>query len=522
MTVTAVGLHGRQQRRRPAGVPGARRLLPLHAARPRRRRDRRRSIAATPGAARARASRGRRTSRPAPRCRTARRPPTPAARSPARATSTEPHRPAARPRSATRSTTTACARSTPSGNATASADQTFTSARLPDAAAVRRVQRRDARHRRSWAFVDPLGDSSASRRDRRTPQISVPAGQAHDLWSTVRTVPRLLQAAPNGDFEVETKFDTGVTTHDPAAGHRGRGEPRQAAPASRPTPRARDASCSSPRSPAAPRTCSTTATCRAARPCTCKLRRVGNRWTFSYSNDGESWRSTRFDRALDVTAIGPYVGNGGNTPPAFQGRIDYFREITDRTPPVITPGQSRAPSAARRRSRGRRTSRRAPSSSTARAPAPGRRASGPRRSRRATAPSPPGLACATDLLVPRRSRPTRSATLATSADDRRSRPRPARPPAARTSTSGAATRRRSATVGVPQTWVNVIGNVSDPDGVQSLQGSAQRRRARDAQLHAGRLAHPAARRLQLRGQHRRPDARRQRRRVARRPTPAGA
>ena len=35
---------------------------------------------------------------------------------------------------------------------------------------------------------------------------------AHDLWTDVDEVPRLLQATPNDDFEVEVKFDSPVTT----------------------------------------------------------------------------------------------------------------------------------------------------------------------------------------------------------------------------------------------------------------------------------------------------------------------
>ena len=45
----------------------------------------------------------------------------------------------------------------------------------------------------------------------RRRQVERPAGQAHDLWANVNTVPRLLQAAPNSDFEVVAKFNNGVS-----------------------------------------------------------------------------------------------------------------------------------------------------------------------------------------------------------------------------------------------------------------------------------------------------------------------
>ena len=56
---------------------------------------------------------------------------------------------------------------------------------------------------------------------------------------------------------------------------------------------------------------------------------------FSRDGDGYSLGGT-FTSAMSVTAVGPYGGNSGNNPPAFEASVDYFREITDRTPPVVS------------------------------------------------------------------------------------------------------------------------------------------------------------------------------------------
>ena len=42
-------------------------------------------------------------------------------------------------------------------------------------------------------------------------RVSLPAGSAHDLWPGSLLAPRVLQAAGDGDFEVEARFDSAVS-----------------------------------------------------------------------------------------------------------------------------------------------------------------------------------------------------------------------------------------------------------------------------------------------------------------------
>ena len=350
-----------------------------------------------------------------------------------------------------------------SGNATTSTDRTFTSGACPtllqsdefNAATLDTAK---------WAFIDPLNDSSTSM-VTGTAQIAVPAGTAHDLWSTVRTAPRLLQSAPNSDFEVITKFDTGVsvTTQqqgivvEESADKLLRFETYYEGPQTKLFVAAiTGGSAEVLHDSVVP----------GGAPVHLKLRRLGNRWTFSYSNDGEAWRATTFDRTLAVTAIGPYVGNGGSKP-AFQGRIDYFREITDRTPPSITQVSSRPVS---RQAQVTYTTDE-PASTVVEYRPTGSTGAWTTRSdselmtRHTIAAN--GLACSTSYAFRVRSADALGNST-TSAESSLTT-------TACTAAGGPdvdiwnGSTQTFGTVGVPQTWVNVTGNVSDPDGVQSLQ-----------------------------------------------------
>src|SRR5918996_5036574 len=193
-----------------------------------------------------------------------------------------------------------------------------------------------------WLWVDPLGDASVSTSGTQA-VISVPAGTRHDLWTGVDEVPRLLQATPDDDFEAEVKFDSPVTTRYQMQGLLVQQDPRnllrlevhqEGGSAYLFVAGLTDGTASVIHQRAI----------SGEAPVYLRLKRKGSKWTLRYSTDGESWISTTFNRALAVSAVGPYAGNSGASPPAFAAAIDYFRYIPpDRTPPQIsglsaTPG----------------------------------------------------------------------------------------------------------------------------------------------------------------------------------------
>jgi hypothetical protein len=165
-------------------------------------------------------------------------------------------------------------------------------------------------------------------------QLFVPIGTPHDLWANVRTVPRLLQAAPGGNFDVLVKFGTGVSattqqqgivveqSHDKLL----RFETYSDGGRTFLFVAAIDGGSADVLSHEL---------VQGGSPVYLRLYHVNDYFTLAYSTDGVAWRSRSFHRPFGVTALGPYVGNGGQTPPAFQGRIDYFRVGDGNTPPPV-------------------------------------------------------------------------------------------------------------------------------------------------------------------------------------------
>ncbi len=60
-----------------------------------------------------------------------------------------------------------------------------------------------------WTFVDPLGDSTVTMTGYQA-AITVPTGQAHDVWLGGNNSARLMQPAQDGDFVLETKIDSSL------------------------------------------------------------------------------------------------------------------------------------------------------------------------------------------------------------------------------------------------------------------------------------------------------------------------
>jgi len=179
-----------------------------------------------------------------------------------------------------------------------------------------------------WTFTDPLGDAVLQMVGTHTADawvsISVPADVSHRVWSGGNDSPRLMQTANNANFEVEARFESvmseqfqlqgifieqdnenlirfefyhdGISTHIFASTYVGLTG----------TTRVNDVIPD-------------------GAPLCMRVARQGNQWTQSYSYDGETWiTAVSFSHVMTVTAVGPYVGNSGSSPPAFVGLIDYF------------------------------------------------------------------------------------------------------------------------------------------------------------------------------------------------------
>ncbi len=175
-----------------------------------------------------------------------------------------------------------------------------------------------------WTFVDPVGGGAASLANGEL-SIAVPAGTEHDIWYSGNMSVRLMQPTDNVDFEIEVKYASvpsqrfqlqGVLVEQNAqnfmrfdfysdgqylwlfAARFVNGSPTIMYNGIIGTPSGGDLYM--------------------------RIARAGNLWTQSWSNNGTSWtQSTSFSHVLVANRVGPFAGNAGPSP-AFTGIVDYF------------------------------------------------------------------------------------------------------------------------------------------------------------------------------------------------------
>jgi len=194
-----------------------------------------------------------------------------------------------------------------------------------------------------WEFFDPRGDATQDMAGTFTEDawlsISVPAGVSHDVWTDGNFAPRIMQPANDTDFQIEVKFESGVSEKYQMQGvlieedsddflrfdfHWDGFNNRifAASFAEGEAPELRiDWGIAS------------------VAPLYMRVRRTGDLWTLSYSYDGEGWMTPpdpSFAHPLSVTQVGVFVGNAGSSPPAHTGSIDYF--FNSASPIVVEDG----------------------------------------------------------------------------------------------------------------------------------------------------------------------------------------
>lgn len=193
-----------------------------------------------------------------------------------------------------------------------------------------------------WTFYDPVGDATLTWTGTNA-EISVPSTSEHDLWTgSDNKAPRMLQPAPDTDFQVEIKFESVPSATYQLQGiivqedndtfirfgtYYGSGPKLFVAVI--------DGS-SLIQTPSVVTISSI--------PPYIRVTRTGSNWNYEYSNDGSSWnQAASFTQAFTVTEVGFYAGNAGGNP-AFTASADYFMNTADPiidtdtqgvTPPVI-------------------------------------------------------------------------------------------------------------------------------------------------------------------------------------------
>ncbi|MCK4654534.1 MAG: DUF1349 domain-containing protein [Candidatus Cloacimonetes bacterium] len=180
-----------------------------------------------------------------------------------------------------------------------------------------------------WSLYDPVGDADLLLTGTNA-KLSVPFGVEHDLWTSNSDAPRLLQTAPDSNFTIEVKFEsTPITSFQ-----------LQGIIVQETNDKFIRFGTYSNGSPILFCAVIDGTTLIQLPPVPIilisqhflKVDRTGDIWTYSYSDDGESWSvAATFTQAFTVTEVGFYAGNSGGNP-AFTANADYFMNHAD---PII-------------------------------------------------------------------------------------------------------------------------------------------------------------------------------------------
>ncbi|WP_380165804.1 hypothetical protein [Jannaschia sp. R86511] len=311
-----------------------------------------------------------------------------------------------------------------------------------------------------WTVVDPVGDGQVSVVGGGTDDVrlalSVPAGVSHDAFNANRSL-RVVQDVADGDFEVAARFTSspdqqyqqqGLLVEQDASNwmrfdihSTGTGWRLYAGR----TVNGKTTKLLQKGVPMAPEV-------------TLRLGRSGDVWDLDYSlDDGLTWvGGGEVTHALDVSAVGPFAGNSGLRP-AFTAEVDWFFDTTAPVDPE--DGQVVVTYPLTVQTQGEGTVSRSPSAvaypagtqvSLTAVPASGWELSGWSGAASGTEPS---------VTVSMSQARTVTATFTEV---------PPQPPSPPVIDVWYGDDQTFGEVGTPQRWVNVLGNVTDADGVASL------------------------------------------------------
>lgn len=199
-----------------------------------------------------------------------------------------------------------------------------------------------------WTLVNPLGDVVDSLTGTHF-VLKIPAGTNHDPWTSGNTAPRLMQDADNINLGIEVKFDSylrqafqdqGLIVQESASRYL-RFDVVYDGTHVRAYSALLDGATVDVKGDTA---------ISLEAPMWLRVNRVGNNWTYRYSQDGTNWVTVvSFTQYIAVTSVGFYGGNVGlgEPAPSFMPIVDYFFDTsspiipedagsTDVTAPIIS------------------------------------------------------------------------------------------------------------------------------------------------------------------------------------------
>jgi uncharacterized repeat protein (TIGR01451 family) len=187
-----------------------------------------------------------------------------------------------------------------------------------------------------WAFVNPQNDGSFSLNGNSL-LLNVPGGINHDVWTNGDNGVRVMQPAPDTDFEAEVKFSSPLNKQTPyqTQGIIVEQDASNFLRLSMYSDNQRTIILLGSVFGTTGNTIVSQET-RGGSVTWMRVKRTGNNWLFSYSYDSLRWTSFAFTQALRVTRIGPFAGNAqfnGRSAPAFTAIVDHF---VNRASPLST------------------------------------------------------------------------------------------------------------------------------------------------------------------------------------------
>jgi hypothetical protein len=218
-----------------------------------------------------------------------------------------------------------------------------------------------------WTFTDPLGDANLSLTGTGTSNarlsIAVPGGLSHEPFIPGMSAPAVMQSIGNSDFEFEIKFESPMTLAYQIQGALVREDTNNVIRFDFYSDGVANhflAATTTDGFASAPSTqIDTSLGSNGLSPLYLRINRTGDTWSVYESTNGTTWNTLGiFTYAISVTKVGVYAGNsGGGFAPAHTAIIDYFfntsspivpedgvTTITDTTPPLVydivtTPGR---------------------------------------------------------------------------------------------------------------------------------------------------------------------------------------
>lgn len=183
-----------------------------------------------------------------------------------------------------------------------------------------------------WRLVDPVGGATVAIDGAGTAdavlRLSVPAGASHDAWG-VNATARVMQTVGDTDFAIEVKIDSPADARYQIQGllveedelNWARFDFYSDGTAVHAFTATTVGGSSSARA---------NSIIPAAGPLWMRVERLGDSWVQSYSADGDLWQqNAAFTHAMSVAAVGPFAGNfaASGPAPAHTAVFDYFFDL---------------------------------------------------------------------------------------------------------------------------------------------------------------------------------------------------